>query len=316
MEDKDSNEFQFQSSIESFTNKVKNGIDFRKTIRIRNKQEKSIIGNPHPFLKWAGGKRQLIPQIDQYLPKDFNKYIEPFVGGGALFFYLLPKKAILIDINSDLINVYRILKEDVRGLVNSLKKHKNDKEYYYKVRKLDRNLEDFNNMSKIERASRIIFLNRCCYNGLYRVNSKGQFNVPFGKYKNPTICDDENLMLVSKVLKEVKIVNDSFEICLEYANEDDLIYLDPPYVPISESSSFTSYTKNDFGKEDQIRLNDVFRKLDKRGCKVLLSNSYNDFILELYEDFKINILHAKRAINSDPDKRGEIREVLITNDFS
>ncbi len=288
-------------------------IKFIDNKRNQNKKAKTIVKNPHPFLKWAGGKRQLLFQIDQYIPKSFNKYFEPFVGGGALFFYLLPENAILNDINQDLINTYRVIKENVSELITSLKKHKNEEEYFYKIRSVDRNLTEFKTWSDVEKASRIIYLNRCCYNGLYRVNSKGYFNAPFGKYKNPKICDEDNLKLVQKVLKNVKLMNNSFEFCLNYAKKGDFIYFDPPYVPISESANFTSYTRSSFKEEDQIKLFNVFKELDQKGCKLILSNSYNEFILELYKNYQLNIVYAKRAINSDPDKRGEIKEILITN---
>lgn len=302
-----------QKSLLRFTGKDNQKIKFIDVKRNKNKKAKTIVENPHPFLKWAGGKRQLLSQIDLYIPKSFNKYIEPFVGGGALFFYLLPKNAILNDINQDLINTYRVIKENVSELITSLKKHKNEEEYFYKIRSVDRNLDEFKTWSDVEKASRIIYLNRCCYNGLYRVNSKGYFNAPFGKYKNPKICNEENLKLVHKVLKDVKLMNISFELCLNYAKKDDFIYFDPPYVPISESANFTSYTKSSFKKEDQIKLFNVFKELDQKGCKLLLSNSYNEFILKLYKNYQINIVYAKRAINSNPDKRGEIKELLIIN---
>jgi len=302
-----------QKSLLRFTGKDNQKIKFIDVKRNKNKKAKTIVENPHPFLKWAGGKRQLLSQIDLYIPKSFNKYIEPFVGGGALFFYLLPKNAILNDINQDLINTYRVIKENVSELITSLKKHKNEEEYFYKIRSVDRNLDEFKTWSDVEKASRIIYLNRCCYNGLYRVNSKGYFNAPFGKYKNPKICNEENLKLVHKVLKDVKLMNISFELCLNYAKKDDFIYFDPPYVPISESANFTSYTKSSFKKEDQIKLFNVFKELDQKGCKLLLSNSYNEFILKLYKNYQINIVYAKRAINSNPDKRGEIKEILIIN---
>ena len=302
-----------QKSLLRFTGKDNQKIKFIDVKRNKNKKAKTIVENPHPFLKWAGGKRQLLSQIDLYIPKSFNKYIEPFVGGGALFFYLLPKNAILNDINQDLINAYRVIKENVSELITSLKKHKNEEEYFYKIRSVDRNLDEFKTWSDVEKASRIIYLNRCCYNGLYRVNSKGYFNAPFGKYKNPKFCNEENLKLVHKVLKDVKLMNTSFELCLNYAKKDDFIYFDPPYVPISESANFTSYTKSSFKKEDQIKLFNVFKELDQKGCKLLLSNSYNEFILKLYKNYQINIVYAKRAINSNPDKRGEIKELLIIN---
>lgn len=267
---------------------------------------------PKPFLKWAGGKRQLIPQMAQYFPKEINHYIEPFVGGGAVFFYLNPKKAILIDINPVLINVYNVIKNNVDDLIQSLRKHKNNSEYFYSIRKKDREKE-FEDWSDIEKASRTIYMNKCCYNGLYRVNSKGFFNVPFGKYKNPLFCDEQNLLAVNQMLSNVEIIQGSFESCLNYATSDSFIYLDPPYVPISDTSSFTSYTKENFGIEDQKKLKNVVDKLADRGSKVLLSNSYCDFNLNLYNEYQIEIVKAKRAINSNAKKRGKIKEVLIRN---
>jgi DNA adenine methylase len=281
--------------------------------RKENKKNKTIIGVPHPFLKWAGGKRQLLGQIEENLPKKFDKYIEPFVGGGALFFYLLPERAVLIDTNNELVNTYLIIKNRVKDLIKSLKKHKNEKDYYYEVRNIDRNYEEYQKFSNVEKASRTIFLNRCCYNGLYRVNSKGQFNVPFGKYKNPKFCDEENLLAVNRVLQQAEIIAGDFEKCLEFAKLNDFVYFDPPYQPISETANFTSYTKENFSKEDQLKLFKTYQKLDERGCKVMLSNSYNDFIMNLYQQYKIKYVSAKRAINSDANGRGEIRELLIIN---
>ena len=302
-----------QKSLIGFIDNRDQNLNYLDVKRVQNWKAKSIVDFPKPFLKWAGGKRQLISQMDQYFPKKFNKYIEPFVGGGAIFFYLLPENAILIDINKDIINAYRVIKNNVTELIGSLKKHKNEKEYYYDIRNVDRDLEEFDGWSTTEKASRIIFMNRCCFNGLYRVNSKGQFNVPFGIYKNPKFCDEENLISVQKALKNVNLVNDSFDKCLDFAEEDDFIYFDPPYVPISDSANFTSYTKDNFNNDDQIRLNETFKSLDERGCNVMLSNSYSDFILDLYRDYHIHFLQAKRAINSDASKRGAIKEVLITN---
>jgi len=243
--------------------------------KFNNSKVKNTTNSPHPFLKWAGGKRQLLAQFDQHLPQKFNNYIEPFVGGGAVFFYLLPKKAILIDNNKELINCYKVIKNNVAELIKLLKRHKNDKTYFYKIRNLDRNHKEINKLTDVERASRTIYLNRCCYNGLYRVNSAGEFNVPFGKYKNPKFCDANNLNAVSIALKNTKIYKDSFEKCLDFAEKEDFVYLDPPYHPISDTSNFTSYTKNIFGKESQIKLYQVFRQLDEIGCKLMLSNSFN-----------------------------------------
>ena len=292
--------------------------DYKSTEKFRlirevNKANGRIFGVPHPFLKWAGGKRQLLSQIDPFLPKDFDIYIEPFVGGGALFFFLLPEKAVLIDSNPVLINIYRVIKENVEELIELLRNHKNEEDYFYMIRSLDRKPESFSQLSNIKKASRSIFLNRCCYNGLYRVNSKGQFNVPFGRYKNPNFCEEKNLRAVNLFLQNVKIIHDSFESCLDYTNENTFIYLDPPYFPLSKTANFTSYTKENFTQVDQIKLKKLVDKLTERGCKVMLSNSKNEFILKLYEDYSIKEVRARRAINSDALKRGEIKEVLILN---
>jgi len=282
---------------------------------MKKNQGNSQVGKkkvPHPFLKWAGGKRQLLKQIAPFIPDSINTYIEPFVGGGALFFYLTPKQAILIDNNPVLINAYKVIQNDVENLIISLKKHRNEKEYYYKVRNADL-LEEFENWSNLEKASRILFMNKCCYNGLYRVNSKGHFNVPFGRYKNPNFCDELNLRAVHDALQGIKIILGSFEMCLKYAQKDDFIYLDPPYDPITETANFTGYTKEKFGKEEQIKLKKVFDELDKRGCKVLLSNSNTEFVNQLYKEYNYSLVSAKRAINSNALKRGEIKEILVYN---
>lgn len=268
---------------------------------------------PHPFLKWAGGKRQLISQMENFFPKNYNRYIEPFVGGGAVFFHLLPDNSIISDNNPDLINCYKVIKEDIEDLIKSLKKHKYEKNYYYEIRALDRDPKKFAEVSNVEKASRSIYLNKSGYNGLYRVNSKGFFNVPFGRHKNPKICDEPNLRKVSRALENVEIYLGSFEICLDFAEEGDFIYLDPPYFPLTDTALFTSYTKNSFNRSSQIKLFEVFEELDKRGCKIILSNSYSEFILDLYKDFRIVTLKAKRNINSNSHKRGLINEVLILN---
>ena len=278
------------------------------------KKKRNLKGEiPHPFLKWAGGKRQLISQMYKYFPKNFNKYLEPFVGGGAVLFYLKPKFSTIIDINKELINCYKVIKNNVTELIKLLKTHKNEKDYYYNVRALDRDEEKFKKLSNIEKASRMIYLNRCCYNGLYRVNSKGQFNVPFGRYKNPNFCDEENLSAVSKALEKVKIIHGSFELCLDYAEKGDFVYFDPPYYPISKTSSFTSYTKENFREDSQHKLFHVFKKLDESGCKLMLSNSYNEYIKSLYKDYNIITLDARRVINCKAAKRGNINVLLILN---
>jgi len=267
----------------------------------------------YPFVKWAGGKRQLLPQMEKYFPKHYNRYIEPFIGGGAVFFHLIPENSIISDNNPDLINCYKVIKDDVERLIKSLKKHIYEKIYYYEIRALDRDVKKFAELSDIEKASRSIYLNKTGYNGLYRVNSKGLFNVPFGRHKNPKICDETNLRNVSQTLKKVEIFLGSFEICLDFVEKDDFIYFDPPYFPLSDTALFTSYTKNSFDKSSQLKLFEVFMELNERGCNLMLSNSYSEFILDLYKDFKIITLKAKRNINSNSQKRGLINEVLILN---
>jgi DNA adenine methylase len=270
---------------------------------------------PHPVLKWAGGKRQLLPQIAKFLPTTFGTYIEPFVGGGALFFHLKPRDAVLIDINPELVNVYRVIKEDVQSLIASLKKHVNDSTYFYKIRDVDRDQDRFKEWSDVERASRTIYMNRVCFNGLYRVNKKGEFNVPFGDYKDPQFCDEENLLAVNHSFHETTLVLGTFEQCLEFAKKGDFVYMDPPYVPLSTTASFTSYTRDCFDENAQKKLFSVFKELDNRGCKIMLSNSHCEFILDLYKGYRIETIMAIRAINCVGAKRGKIKEVLVMNTF-
>ena len=267
-----------------------------------------------PFLKWAGGKRQLIPEILKYIPKHFDKYYEPFLGAGAVFFAVKPIKAILNDINIELINVFEVIKDQLKELIIDLKSHEISKDYYYKIRKLDRQ-PDYKNLSNVNKASRIIYLNKTCYNGLFRVSKNNFFNVPFGRYKNPNIYDENNLKLISKYLNESSITffSADFEKVLEATTKSDFVYLDPPYYPISNSSSFTSYSLNGFSKDEQKRLKKVCDDLNKINCKFLLSNSATPFILNLYKDYKIEIVKANRSINSKASNRGKIDEVLVRN---
>lgn len=267
-----------------------------------------------PFLKWAGGKRQLLPEIRKYIPKKINTYYEPFLGAGAVLFDIQPKKAVINDINTELINTYIAIRDHVDELINDLKKHKNEKEYFYAIRDLDRK-EEFKELSLVERASRIIYLNKTCFNGLFRVNSQGHFNVPFGKYKNPQIVNEIVLRAVHNYLNsnDITILNVDFEKAVENAKKGDFIYFDPPYDPVSDTSSFTGYSLYGFDKDDQIRLRDLFVELDKRGCKVLLSNSATDFIKDLYKDFHIEVISANRNINANASRRGKIDEVLVMN---
>ena len=267
-----------------------------------------------PFLKWAGGKRQLLPEIKKYIPQSFKNYYEPFVGGGALLFYIQPSKAIINDINSELCNCFTVVRDNLEELIIDLTKHKKDEEYFYEIRDLDRK-EEYKNLLPAERASRIIFLNKTCYNGLFRVNSHGQFNAPFGKYKNPKILDEVVLKAVNYYLKNnyIEIRNNDFERALEDAQKGDFIYLDPPYDPISDTSSFTGYSMGGFGRDEQRRLKNVFVQLDKKGCMVMLSNSATSFIKNLYEDYRIITVSANRNINSVAKGRGKIDEVLVMN---
>jgi len=270
--------------------------------------------NIQPFLKWAGGKRQLLPILKSHLPKQYNTYYEPFVGAGALLFALQPSNAIINDINSELINCYNVIRNNLDKLVDDLKKHKNEEEYFYHIRNIDRT-DNYFLMGSVERASRTIFLNKTCYNGLFRVNSKGYFNAPFGKYKNPKYINLDNLILVQEYLKNssVVILNCDFEEAIRDAEKGDFIYLDPPYYPISKTSSFTGYGANGFGEVEQVRLYKVFSELDKRGCFVMLSNSNADFIKTLYKEYNIKLVQANRNINSNANGRGKIDEVLILN---
>jgi DNA adenine methylase len=260
------------------------------------------------------GKRQLLPVIRQYVPKKFNIYYEPFLGAGAVLFDIQPSRAIVNDANRELINCYQVIKDSPEALIADLKKHENNKDYFYALRDLDRNPE-YRDLSPVIRASRIIYLNKTCFNGLFRVNSEGQFNVPFGHYAQPRIVDETVLMAVHTYLQAGKITlgNTDFELATETAKKGDFIYFDPPYDPLSETSSFTGYNLNGFGKADQVRLKETFERLSQKGCKVLLSNSATDFICDLYRDFKIIRVPANRSINSIASGRGKIDEVLVMN---
>lgn len=266
------------------------------------------ITTPKPPVKWAGGKIGLISQFEPLFPKHFRLYAEPFVGGGAVFFHLLPKKAILIDSNEELMNFYLVVRDNLEELLIDLKKHVNTSEYYYSIRALDPR-----ELPPVERASRFLYLNKTGYNGLWRVNSQGKHNVPFGRYKNPKIVDEPNLRLVSEALKSAELLSDDFSRVLDYTQPGMFVYLDPPYYPLSETANFTSYTADAFGAQDQKRLAGVFRELDKRGCLVMLSNSDTAFVRELYSGYDVQVVYARRAINCRADRRGPITELVIRN---
>jgi DNA adenine methylase len=269
-----------------------------------------------PILKWVGGKRQLLSEIIPLIDESCDNYVEPFIGGGAVLFRLQPKKAIINDYNTELINVYRTVRDDLNGLLALLKEHEkyNSSDYYYEVRALDRT-PDFDKMSNLERAARIIYLNKTCYNGLYRVNSLGQFNSPYGKYKNPNIVNEVVLRAISKYLNrnEISIRSGDYKDVLNDIEKNSFVYLDPPYMPISSSSSFTGYTEGGFGYDKQVELKEECDKLNSKGVHFLQSNSDCEEIRELYKDYRIKVVKAKRAINSDAKKRGQINEVLIYN---
>ena len=277
------------------------------------------ITEPKPFVKWVGGKRQLMQVLEDNFPKQFGTYHEPFLGGGAVMFNLLSKEAKLScnvsDFNSDLILAYVTIRDKLRKLIESLETHsknyqKDSSEYYYEVRKQEPK-------QQIEKVSRLIFLNRTCFNGLYRVNKKGKFNVPLGRYTNPNIVNKENLTAVSKILhsEKIKISCRGFEAVLDDVKKDDLVYFDPPYQPISSTSNFTSYTHRDFTEKDLERLVDLANQLNSKGCHVLISNSNSKTVKDFFPEkhWSISEVNANRAINSDSKKRTGHKEIIIKN---
>ncbi len=270
------------------------------------------------FVKWAGGKKQLLGQFEKFFPKKMNRYLEPFVGGGAVAFYIIqkykPKEVILSDTNEELINAYKVIKDKdkLEELIKLLRKYKkkHNKETYYKIRAEDPLL-----LSDVSKAGRFIYLNKTCFNGLYRVNSKGEFNVPIGSYKTPGILLEDDLRKISKLLKKVKLKVMSFEGILKIAKKEDFIYFDPPYYPLKKGKSFTTYTKDNFLENEQQQLFRVFKELDKKGCKVMLSNSNTKFIKNLYKSYqnKFKFVNARRMINCDGKGRGKIKEIVVRN---
>ena len=269
-----------------------------------------------PMLKWVGGKRQLLPDIVPMINKKAPLYVEPFIGGGAVLFNMQPKKAIINDYNQELINVYITVRDNLEELLDELRIHEenNSSDYYYEIRALDR-AEEFAQMSNVEKAARIIYLNKTCYNGLYRVNMAGQFNSPYGKYKNPNIVNEAVLRSISNYFNtnEITILNGDYKEVLKDLEKEAFVYLDPPYMPIS-SSSFTGYTEGGFGYNSQVELKKECDKLNEKGIRFVQSNSDCEIIRELYKDYKIKTVKAKRSINSVGNKRGEINEVLIYNE--
>ncbi len=261
-----------------------------------------------PVLKWAGGKKKLVPELIARMPDDVNRYFEPFLGGAALFLSLQPAGAVLSDINAELINLYTVIQDDVEALIVDLQRHRYEKEYFYATRATDPR-----GLTPVERASRTVFLNRTCFNGLYRVNRKGQFNVPFGRYTNPRICDEPRLRAVHDAMQGITIAHLPYAEAVESAKDGDFVYFDPPYDPITKTANFTAYTRHAFGPQQQRELRDTFKKLGERGVMCMLSNSDTPFIRELYGEFRIDTVMASRAISRSASGRKPVREVIVTN---
>ena len=270
-----------------------------------------------PFVKWAGGKRQIIDKLKEYAPDEFNTYYEPFIGGGALLFELSPKKAVINDYNEELMNVFRCIKDEIKfnKMCTELNKYEvnHSEEFYYEMRSKDKDKAKYNKMPDYKKAARTIYLNKACFNGLYRVNKNNEFNVPFGKKTKVNTYDGQNLGIIHSYLNfnEVTIQSIDFEESVKNAKPGDFIYFDPPYD--SETNTFNDYTENGFGKEEQVRLARVYKELADKGCYVMLSNHNTTLIKELYKDYNIHLIEAKRNINSNGKKRGKVEEVIITN---
>ena len=271
-----------------------------------------------PFVKWAGGKRQIIDKLLKLVPEEYNTYYEPFVGGGALLFELSPKTAVINDSNKELMNVYKMIStdkgyEEVVKLLNTYEKKHNEK-FFYQIRNQDKDKEKFSKLTAAERAARTIYLNKTCFNGLYRVNSKGEFNVPFNKKLKVNTYDSENMILAYVYFQanNITMLNTDFEEAVSTAKKGDFIYFDPPY-DSENGDTFNSYTEEGFGKDEQIRLASVYKELSDKGCYVMLSNHNTNLINELYKDYNIHVITAKRNINSKGTKRGKVEEVIITN---
>jgi len=294
----------------------------------RSDGQRSLVPNGEraaaPFLKWAGGKGQLLAQLEPLLPAAFGRYIEPFVGGGAMFFHLhnlgrLAGGAVLSDLNAELMNCYRVVQDEAAlpELISALRKHArhaSSAEYFYRVRAWDRKPDFLEQRSPVARAARTIFLNKTCYNGLYRLNSKGQFNVPYGKWaKPPRLFDEAKLKACHRALQGVELRCEGFEACLDWAKEGDFVYLDPPYHPLSRTASFTTYTGSEFRERHQRRLAEVFRVLAERGALLMLSNSATPLVRRLYPAFRMETVQARRAINCQGGGRAGVEEVVVVS---
>ncbi|MCU0661056.1 MAG: DNA adenine methylase [Myxococcota bacterium] len=263
---------------------------------------------PRPFLKWVGGKGQLVSRLRELLPSGFHHYFEPFVGGGALFFDVKPGKATLSDLNHELMACYEVVQNDVAGLIAMLADYVYDKDRYYEVRSWDPQ-----NLEPTARCARTIYLNKTGFNGLYRVNSKGLFNVPFGRHVSPTLCDEKNLRACAKALQGVTLACKPFEHVLEAARSGDFVYFDPPYIPVSRSANFTAYARNGFDMNDQEKLAQVFDELAQRNVNVMLSNSDVPWMHERYARHTVRLIRARRNVNCNSASRGAINEVVVTS---
>ncbi len=276
-------------------------------------------GRVAPVVKWAGGKRQLLPEILPLLPKRISVYCEPFVGGGAVLFARQPRHAVINDLNGELINLYAVIRSDIDGLIEDLRRHKNTAEYFYSIRDLDRDRAHFSALSDVERASRLLYLNKTCFNGLFRVNAAGEFNTPFGRYRNPNIVDETTLRAVHRYLcrNDVALLSADFEAAVADLPRGAFVYLDPPYDPISDTANFTGYSSGGFDRRQQQRLRECCDDLTRRGIRFLLSNSATGFIRELYADYGerygLITVRARRAVNAVAERRGPIDEILVRN---
>lgn len=270
---------------------------------------------PKPFIKWVGGKRQLLPELQKRLPENIDTYFEPFIGGGALMWSLDKskiQKIVINDYNHELTNLYRAVKESPKQLLENLSKYKNTEAYYYKTREMDR-LPSYSRKNAIAKASRFIYLNKTGFNGLYRVNANGQNNVPYGRYKNPCIADTDNIKACSSFLQNIEILNGDFELIRPMLDENSFVYLDPPYAPLSATSSFTGYTDQGFDDSMQLRLKSFCDYINEIGAKFMLSNSSAPLIYDLYDNYKVDEVLANRAVNCKANGRGKITELIIKN---
>lgn len=268
-----------------------------------------------PVVKWVGGKRQLLDDLTPLFPKRVASYCEPFLGGGAVLFQLQPNIAYVNDINSELMQMYEVIRDNVEELITALETHPNEEKHFYQVRDWDRDKEKYGQLDKVQKAARVIYLNKTCFNGLFRVNNAGEFNTPFGHYKNPNIVNTPTLRAVSAYFQKAQVTFSSVDYAQVLANvtRGTFVYLDPPYDPVSDTANFTGYAKGGFDRAEQIRLRECCDELNQRGIRFMLSNSATDFIKEQYAAYHITIVKAKRAINSDATKRGQVDEVVVRN---